>query len=52
MTGDFNIRDSLWDLNFPFHSVYSDMLFDIADSFSPTLSKPIENFSTRFLDNN
>ena len=52
MTGDFNIRDSLWDLNFPFHSVYSDMLFDIADFLSLALSKPIENFPTRFFNNN
>ena len=51
MTGDFNIRDSLWDLNFPFHSIYSDMLFNIADSFSLALPKPIENFLTRFSDN-
>jgi len=51
MTGDFNIRDSLWDLNFPFHSIHSDMLFDIADSFSLALSKLIENFPTRFSDN-
>ena len=51
MTGDFNIRDSFWDLNFPFHSVHSDMLFDIADSFSLALSKPIKNLPTRFLDN-
>jgi len=51
MTGDFNIRDNLWDLNFPFHSIYSDMLFDIADSFSLALPKPIENFLTRFSDN-
>jgi len=27
------------------------MLFNIADSFSIALSKPTENFSTRFLDN-
>ena len=51
MTGDFNIRDNLWDLNFPFHSIYSDMLFNIADSFSLALPKPIENFLTRFSDN-
>ena len=51
MTGNFNIRNSLWDLNFPFHSVYSDILFDIADSFSLAISKPTENFPTRFLDN-
>ena len=52
MTGDFNIRDSLWDSNFPFHSIHSDMLFDIADSFSLALSNLTENFPTRFSDNN
>ena len=52
MTGDFNIRDNLWDSNFPFHSVYSDMLFNIADSFSLVLSSLTENFPTRFSDNN
>ena len=26
MTGDFNIRDSLWDSTFPFHSSVSDDL--------------------------
>jgi len=51
MTGDFNIRDSFWNLNFLFHSVHSDMLFDITDSFSLALSKPIENIPTRSLDN-
>ena len=51
MTGDLNIRDSLWDSNFPFHSVHSDMLFNIADSFSLALSNLTENFPTRFLDN-
>jgi len=52
MTGNFNIRDSLWDSNFPFHFIHSDMLFDIADSFSLALSSPTENFPTRFSDNN
>jgi len=52
ITGDFNIRDSLCDTNFQFHSVHSDTLFDITDSFSLTISKPSENFPTRFLDNN
>ena len=52
MTGDFNIRDSLWDLNFPFHFVHSDMLFDITDLFSIALSKLTENFPTRFSNNN
>jgi len=51
MTGDFNIRDSLWDSNFHFHSVHSDILFNIADSFSLAISKPTENLPTRFSDN-
>jgi len=51
MTGDFNIRDSIWDFNFPFHSSHSDSLFDIADSFSLDISKPLENSSTRFSNN-
>ena len=29
MTGDFNIRDSLWDSNFPFHSVHSDIVMNL-----------------------
>ena len=31
MMGNFNIRDSLWDLSFPFHSSISDNLIIIAD---------------------
>ena len=52
ITGDFNIRDSLWNSNFSFHSVYSNILFDIADLFSLAISKPTKNFPTRFSDNN
>ena len=33
MTGDFNIRDSIWDPNFLFHLCHSDSLFDIVDYF-------------------
>ena len=33
MTDDFNIRDSIWNSNFPFHSSHSDSLFDIAIFF-------------------
>jgi len=33
MTGDFNIRDSLWDSSFSHHSSISDDLILIADSF-------------------
>jgi len=52
ITGDFNIRDCSWDSNFLFHSSHSDSFFDIADSFSLEISKPIENVPTRYSDNN
>jgi len=52
MTGDFNIRDSIWDSNFPFYLCHSNSLFDIADTFSLDISKHIENVPTRFSDNN
>ena len=50
MTGDFNIRDNLWDLSFPFHSSISDDLFMIADSFDLALSSPTNPGPTRFSD--
>jgi len=34
MTGDFNIRDSLWDLSFPYHSFISNNLIIIVDLFN------------------
>jgi len=51
MMGDFNIRDSIWDSNFLSHSSHSNSLFDIADSFSLDISKPLKNVPTRFSDN-
>jgi len=50
MTGDFNIRDSLWDHSFPFHSSSSDDLVIIADSFGLALSSPTNPGPTRYLD--
>jgi len=50
MTGDFNIRDNLWDPHFPFHSSISDDLIMIADSFDLVLSSPINPGPTRFSD--
>ena len=38
MTGNFNIRDSLWDTTFPHHSSISDNLMIVADSFNLVLS--------------
>jgi len=34
MTGDFNIRDNLWDPLYPHHLSFSDHLFEIANSFN------------------
>ena len=31
ITGNFNIRDSIWNPNFPHHSIHSNLLIDIAD---------------------
>ena len=50
MMGNFNIRDSLWDLSFPFHSSISDDLIMIADSFDLALSSPTNLSPTRFSD--
>ena len=48
ITGNFNIRDSSWNLNFPYHS---NILFEITDSFQSKLSRPTEQVPTRYLDN-
>jgi len=50
MTGDFNIRDSLWDPTFSHHSTISDDLFIIADSFNLTLSSTTNPCPTRYSD--
>ena len=51
MTGDFNIRDSLWDPNFPHYSSHSDTLLEIANSFQIELFKPVVLSPTRFANN-
>ena len=50
MTGDFNIRDSLWDPSFPHHSLISNDLFIIVDLFNLDLSTPTNSISTRYSD--
>jgi len=50
MTGDFNIRDSLWDPSFLFHASISDDLIMVADSFDLALSSPTNPGPTRFSD--
>ena len=50
MTSNFNIRDSLWDSSFPYHSSISNDLIIIADSFNLDLLTPINLMSTRYSD--
>jgi len=50
MTGDFNIRDSIWDLSFPHHSAISDNLMIIADFFNLNLSFFTHHVPTRYSD--
>ena len=50
MTGDFNIRDSLWDNSFPHYLSISDNLLIIADSFNLALSSPTNPCPTRYSD--
>ena len=50
MTDNFNIRDSLWDPFFPFHSTISNDLIIIADSFNLSLSTPTNPCPTRYSD--
>jgi len=50
MTGDFNIRNSLWDTDFPHYSTISDDLMIVADLFNLALSSPTNSCSTRYSD--
>ena len=34
MTGNFNIRDSNWNSDYPYHLAHSNLLFDIANTFN------------------
>ena len=50
MTGDFNIRDSLWDTSFSYHLSISEDLLIIADLFNLALSTLTNPCSTRYSD--
>ena len=50
MTGDFNIRYSLWDPSFPHHLFISNNLLIIADSFNLALLSPTNSCPTRYSD--
>jgi len=51
MTEDFNIRDSIWDPNFPYHSIYSNLLTNIIDSMNLYMLRSTNQVLTRYLDN-
>ena len=51
IVGDFNIRDSFWDLIYSYHSAHSDVLLNIIDSLSLGLLYSTNLVFTRFLDN-
>jgi len=51
MIGDFNIRDNDWDLTYPYHSVYSNVLMEVANSFDLKLSTPVYQVPTWYANN-
>ena len=51
ITGNFNIRNRDWDLEYSFHLVYSDLLSDITNAFDLSFSYLINPIPTRYLDN-
>jgi len=51
MAEDFNIRDSNWNSSYSFHLIYSDTLFEVANSFDLKLSSSIQQVSTHYSDN-
>ena len=50
ITGDFNIRDSLWDPSFPHHFLISDNLFILVDLFNLDLLILTNPIPTRYSD--
>jgi len=51
MTGDLDIRDNDWNPSYPHHSLHTDMLWEVADSFGLELSIPIDLVPTWYINN-
>jgi len=51
MAGDFNIRNSNWDLSYPFYSIHSDSLLKVANSLNLKLSSLIQQVPTYYSNN-
>jgi len=51
MAGDFNIRDSDWDLHVHYHSIYTDNLLTITNSLGLEFSPPLNPGPTRYVNN-
>jgi len=51
MTGNFNIRDNIWDSSYFHHLAYVDTFQEIVDSFNLELSLPVNQVPTQYADN-
>jgi len=50
MTGDFNIRDSIWDSNFPYYSIHNNLLTNITDFMNLCMLRLTNQVPTRYSD--
>jgi len=51
ITDNFNIRDNNWNLSYPHHLTYTDILQEIANSFNSELSLSTNQILTCYADN-
>jgi len=51
MIEDFNIRDNDWDSLYSYYLLYTNMLWEVVDSFSLELLMPINPIPIYYTDN-